>query len=97
MRAQLDHLTELAHRPELTLQVIPFAAGAHTAMASEFSIFSFEEDPDVVCVEAVTGTLYLDRNSDINRATLCFDHLRPTAHTAVDSVKLIVELARRYG
>jgi hypothetical protein len=97
MRTQLEHLIYLARRLEITLQLIPYGAGAHTAMAGEFSIFSFAEDPDVVSVEVVTGTLYLDRNSDLDRATLCFDHLRPTAHTAVDSVVLIADVARRYG
>lgn len=48
-------------------------------------------------VETVTGTLYLDREADIARAALCFDHLRSTAHTAVDSVKLINQVARRYA
>jgi transcriptional regulator with XRE-family HTH domain len=96
MRDQLEHLAEVAHRPEITLQVIPFGAGGHVAMAGEFSIFSFADDPDVLSVEAVTGTLYLDRCEDINRAILCFDHLRATAHTAVNSVKLINEVARKY-
>jgi transcriptional regulator with XRE-family HTH domain len=96
-RAQLQHLNRIARRPEITLQVIPFAAGGHVAMAGAFSVFSFGNDPDIVSVEAVTGTLYLDREADISAATLRFDHLRSTAHTAVDSVKLINEVARKYG
>jgi transcriptional regulator with XRE-family HTH domain len=97
MRAQLAHLGRIAHRPEITMQVIPFDAGGHVAMAGSFSIFSFNDDPDVVSVDAVTGTLYLDRKADISAAALRFDHLRSTAHTAVDSVKLIHEVARKYG
>lgn len=97
MRAQLEHLGRVAHRPEITIQVIPFDAGGHVAMSGAFSIFSFDDDPDVVSVEAVTGTLYLDRNADISAAAVRFDHLRSTAHTAIDSVKLIHEVARKYG
>jgi transcriptional regulator with XRE-family HTH domain len=96
MRAQLEHLAHVARRPEVTIQVIPFAAGGHVAMAGAFSVFSFNGDPDVVSVEAVTGTLYLDRKADISAAALRFDHLRSTAHTAVDSVKLINDVARKY-
>jgi transcriptional regulator with XRE-family HTH domain len=97
MYGQLMHLAQIARRPEITLQVIPYVAGGHVAMAGAFSIFSFENDPDMLYVETVTGTLYLDRAADISRATLCFDHLRSTAHTAVDSAKLITEVARKYG
>lgn len=96
MRRQLEHLADMARQPEITVQVIPFSAGGHVAMAGEFSIFSFPDDPDILSVEAVTGTLYLDRQADIERAVLCFDHLRTTAHTAVDSVELINEAARKY-
>jgi transcriptional regulator with XRE-family HTH domain len=97
MKAQLDHLAKVARRPEITLQIIPYDAGGHVAMAGEFSIFSFPDDPDMLYVETVTGTLYLDREADIRRAALCFDHLRSTAHTAVDSVKLINAVSRRYA
>jgi transcriptional regulator with XRE-family HTH domain len=97
MRGQLARLASAARHPDITLQVIPYGAGGHVAMAGAFSLFSFVEDPDVLSVEAVTGTLYLDRDADIRRATLCFDHLRATAHTAVNSVELINEMARNYG
>lgn len=98
MREQLTHLAAVARHPDVTLQVIPYDAGGHVAMAGAFSIFSFtDDDPDVLSVEAVTGTLYLDRDADVRRAALCFDHLRSTAHTAVNSVELINEVARKYG
>lgn len=96
MREQVEHLIEVARRPEVTLQVIPFGAGAHVAMAGEFSIFSFPEGPDVVHVEAVTGTLYLDRMSDLARASVCFDHLRTKALTAIGTVELLADVVRRY-
>jgi transcriptional regulator with XRE-family HTH domain len=97
MRGQLENLALIARHPEITLQVIPYSAGGHVAMAGAFSIFSFPDDPDVLYVETVAGTLYLDRGADLSAATLRFDHLRTTAHTAVDSVKLINEVARRYS
>jgi transcriptional regulator with XRE-family HTH domain len=96
MRAQLEYLDHIARSSEITIQVIPFAAGGHVAMAGAFSVFSFSGDPDVVSVATVSGTLYLDRKADISAAALRFDHLRSTAHTAVDSVKLINEVARKY-
>ena len=96
MRGQLQQLARVARRPEITLQVIPYDAGAHVAMAGAFSIFSFSDDPDMLYVETVTGTLYLDREADISASTLYFDHLRAKAHTAINSVNLINEVARSY-
>jgi hypothetical protein len=96
MRGQLQHLARVARRSEITLQVIPYDVGAHVGMAGAFSVFSFPDDPDMLYVETVTGTLYLDREADINAATLYFDHLRAKAHTAINSVKLINEVSRSY-
>jgi hypothetical protein len=50
MRAQLEHLVAAAARPNLTLQVMPFAFGGHAAEGGAFSILRFPEPdlPDVV-------------------------------------------------
>jgi Domain of unknown function (DUF5753) len=48
LRLQLEHLTALAELDTVTLHVLPFAAGAHAALASEFNILHFGElgEPD---------------------------------------------------
>ncbi|WP_420804641.1 DUF5753 domain-containing protein [Actinomadura flavalba] len=43
MRFQLLHLTEAARRPNVTIQVIPYAAGPHGSMNGTFGIFGFHE------------------------------------------------------
>jgi hypothetical protein len=43
MRAQLEHLLDLARRPNVKLQVLPYLAGAHPSMTSAFTIMSFTE------------------------------------------------------
>src|SRR3989440_726380 len=50
MRRQLDHLAMVAELPNVTLQVLPFAAGAHAGMDGSFAILGYEDpaDPDVV-------------------------------------------------
>lgn len=99
MAEQLAFLIEAARRPEITIQVIPFGAGAHAAMAGAFSIFAFPEPdaPAVAYVEAVTGTLYLDREADVRAATLAFDHLRASASSAAESLELVKTVAGRYS
>ena len=53
MGGQLGHLTEAAKLPSVTIQVVPFAAGAHPAMDNMFDILEFRESalPSVVYVE----------------------------------------------
>ncbi len=46
MRDQLRRLAEVAELPNVTLQVVPFAAGGHDAAGGSFTILRFSE-PDV--------------------------------------------------
>lgn len=91
MRAQLDRLIEAARLPNVTLQVLPFSAGAHPAMHGPFVILGFPgpTDPDVVYLEEQTGGLYLEKKHEIERHTLAFDHLRAAALHPNESRRLI--------
>jgi transcriptional regulator with XRE-family HTH domain len=46
MRHQLDKLKELAERPGISLQVLPFSVGAHPRMGEAFTILEFADDLD---------------------------------------------------
>src|SRR5262249_7749050 len=63
MRAQLDALIQAAQRPNVTLQVLPFAAGLHPAMYGPFRIFRFDahDQPDIVYGESMTSAWYIDK------------------------------------
>lgn len=63
MGEQLRHLGELVARKNITIQVLPFNAGAHPAMHGGFKVIQFPEpvDPDVVYLEEQTGALYLEK------------------------------------
>ncbi|GAA4128139.1 transcriptional regulator [Actinomadura sp. NBRC 104425] len=95
MRAQLAHLSDVAKLPNVTLQVLPFGAGAHPAMSGSFSILGFPEPSDskVVYMEMQTGGLYLEKPHEIERYTLAFDHLRAAALCPSDSQALIARAA----
>src|SRR6266540_3780358 len=66
MGAQLERLIKVSELPNVTLQVLPFHAGAHAAEAGAFTILRFPEPdlPDVVYIEQLTGALYLDKRDD---------------------------------
>jgi transcriptional regulator with XRE-family HTH domain len=95
MRAQLEHLSDIAKRPNVTLQVLPFDVGAHPAMSGGFAILGFPEpsDPKVVFMEEQTGGLYLEKPHEIERYTLAFDHLRAAALRPSASQALIARVA----
>jgi transcriptional regulator with XRE-family HTH domain len=97
MREQLERLVEVAALPHVTLQVVPFEAGAHAGMDSPFLILGFPEqaDPDVVYVEYTTTGVYLEQQSDVHRYTLMFDHLRAAALKPDDTVEMVKRAADR--
>jgi len=60
MRDQLQHLREIAKQPRVTLQVLPYAEGAHVGLDGPFTVLEFDalEDPDIVYVNSAAGNHY---------------------------------------
>ncbi|WP_045877220.1 helix-turn-helix transcriptional regulator [Pseudofrankia sp. DC12] len=77
MHAQINHLLELINSPFLTLQVMPFAFGGHTAEGGAFSILRFPdpEMSDIVYLEQLFGAAYLDKREEVDRYTIAMDRL----------------------
>jgi transcriptional regulator with XRE-family HTH domain len=69
MRGQLERLIEATKLPNVTLQVLPFDAGAHPAMVGSFSILRFPEQelPDVVYLEHLTSAVYLNKPEEVDQ------------------------------
>jgi transcriptional regulator with XRE-family HTH domain len=97
MAGQLAHIGQLAARPGVTVQVLPFTAGAHPAMLGSFTLMQFPDpaDRDVVYLEAETGALYLEKPEDVRRYSLMIDYLRAQALGPAESRALIAQLAAR--
>jgi hypothetical protein len=63
MARQIDHLIAMSRRPDVSIQVLRFSTGAHSAMAGPFVHLEFpaDNDPDVIFVENALGdTLFRD-------------------------------------
>jgi transcriptional regulator with XRE-family HTH domain len=99
MADQLRALTVRATLPHVTIQVLPFSAGAHAGMEGPFLILSFPEqlDPDVVYVDNTTAGIYLEDPAEILRYTLMFDHLRAAALAPDDSLAVIADGISRFA
>jgi hypothetical protein len=91
MVRQLERLAEVATLSNVTVQVLPFGAGAHPAMDAPFMILGFPDrtDPDVVYIEHMTEALYLETPLEVDGFTLAFDHLRARALDPDESVARI--------
>ena len=67
MRAQLRHLIEMCRLPQVTVQIMPFLGGGHSAEGGPITIVRLpgSELPDVVYLEQLATGLYPDRPADI--------------------------------
>jgi transcriptional regulator with XRE-family HTH domain len=95
MRAQFQHLIEVAEFPHVTLQVIPFASGGHVGESGSFTVLRFEERdlPDVVYIEQLTSAIYLDQRSDVEHYLEVVDELSGEALTPAETTRFIEQVA----
>ncbi|MFE9371087.1 helix-turn-helix domain-containing protein [Streptomyces sp. NPDC006711] len=96
MREQLRHLVELAALPQVRLQVIPFHYGGYVGLTGPFTMFSFpaNSDLDVVVVDHLTSSLYLERREDLEAYGAAFRTVQALALSMEDSLDLIALMAR---
>jgi hypothetical protein len=97
MRAQLEHLLQIAELPNVTLQVVPFDTGPHAAAGGPFSILRFPEPdlPDVIFLEQLNSAVYLDQSDDVINYVTIMDQLCVQAATDTASKNMIMALLRR--
>ncbi|GHE35098.1 helix-turn-helix protein [Streptomyces sp. 2132.2] len=95
MAAQLRHLVQVARLPQVSLQVLPFSVGGHLGLTGPFVIFSFPNiaDLDVVVLDHLTSSLYLERKEDLEAYSAAFRTIQAHALPPQDSSDLISSLA----
>jgi len=98
MGAQLDRLIETARLPNVTVQVIPFAAGYHPGLESNFNILDLPAPaPSVVFVEGLVGSVYLERPEDLRRYREVFERLQTIALSPKDTINMIDKIKARFS
>ncbi|QXG76382.1 helix-turn-helix domain-containing protein [Modestobacter sp. L9-4] len=99
-RGQLRRLVEVAARPGVRLQVLPFSAGLPPVTAGSFSVLDSlaTATADAVYLENKTRIFFLDAEAEVHRYTQAFDLISRMALDPADSVALIeTELAALPG
>ncbi|MEU9100533.1 helix-turn-helix transcriptional regulator [Streptomyces sp. NPDC048361] len=96
MREQLRHLLDVAALDHVRLQVIPFHHGGYVGLTGPFLIFSFPaiSDLDVVVIDHLTSSLYLERREDLEAYSAAFQTVQALALSSEDSLDLIARAAR---
>jgi transcriptional regulator with XRE-family HTH domain len=105
MADQLSHLAELSDLDNVSIRVVPFAAGLHYGlMSGPFVMMRFpsngdgrETEPPTVYVDGFTGALYLDKPNEIERYDGAFTSIWGSALDDADSKSLLERAARELG
>lgn len=97
MDAQISALWAAGRRPNVTIQILPFEAGAHAGMDGPFVILNFDEAtyPEVVFTGGAGGDVYLEGAADLGRFSLTWDRIATAALSPDDSARRCAELTRK--
>jgi transcriptional regulator with XRE-family HTH domain len=98
LRGQLEHLLEMAERPNVTLRVLPLDGGVQTFSPGPFSLLTFpweQPDPGIVFLEHRGGAVYLEEFDEIERYALAFEGLTDLALDAKESLATVRETLER--
>ncbi|WP_054052604.1 helix-turn-helix transcriptional regulator [Alloactinosynnema sp. L-07] len=91
MREQLAYLLVASGRKTITLQIIPFGAGAYGSMSGSCVIVDYPQEDETpgVYLEYPAGGAWVDNAEDVARFTTMFDEVAKQALTPVKSNDLI--------
>lgn len=93
-RGQLQRLVTLAGWPNITIQVLPFAAGIPPVSAGSFSVLESRATgaADVIYLENKTRISFVEAEPEVHRYSLDFDLLSEMSLPAGDSVEFLLEI-----
>jgi transcriptional regulator with XRE-family HTH domain len=95
MRSQVQCLIEVAKKPNVLIEVIPFKVGLHPGMSGPFEIIEFADplDEDVVFLESPRGDIVSDNPEETLRYRETFGQLRKLALSEQDSLAYLGDIA----
>jgi len=99
MAGQLGRILELAQEEKVTVQVIPFEAGAHASADSNFELLEFSDTslPSIVFVEGMYSNLYQERPAEVVRYREAIEYLRDEALTPRESLNRITNIRKMHA
>jgi transcriptional regulator with XRE-family HTH domain len=96
MAKQIDHLVEMAQRPNIMIQVISHEAGAHEGVNGAFVIADCKNAPSAVYLETALTGLVVDKPEDVAAVTLIYETHRGEALPRARSLEMLKEVAKSW-
>ncbi|MGH7870466.1 MAG: helix-turn-helix domain-containing protein [Candidatus Dormibacteraceae bacterium] len=95
MRRQLRRLIEVAGKPNVTLELIPFSVGLHPGMKGPFEIIEFADPSvsDTVYLESPRGDIFSDAPEETSKYIEAFDKLKKASLGSQGSLARIAKIA----
>ncbi|WP_443300311.1 helix-turn-helix domain-containing protein [Streptomyces sp. IBSNAI002] len=97
MAEALGHIVTLIRARRIIVQVVPFSAGAHAALAGTIKLMSFEDAPPLAYVTGMGTGRLLDDPATVAHHTLTYDLLTASALSPTQSLALIESTAEDYS
>ncbi|MFW5420972.1 helix-turn-helix domain-containing protein [Nocardiopsis sp. CNT-189] len=96
MAHQMKHLLELAERPNVSIQVIPFGTSGHPGLDGSFLIIDTPDQGPVVYTETLKSGSREDDSETVVKYAGAFSDLRGAALPAVPSQDYIKKIMEEY-
>ncbi len=93
MARQLRSLAESADKPNVSIQVVPFAAGASPGLTGPFLILDYADQSSLVYLEHRDNTAFLEEESHIRLARMDLRRLRSLAMPTEESARFVIKAA----
>jgi hypothetical protein len=100
MSEQLAKMLDVAATPSVTMQVVPFEAGAHPGLDNTFTLLEFDRSvlaPVVFVENNFAGNLYIEREAEIERYREALEHLRACALSPANSARWVNEVREKFA
>ncbi|MCS0638340.1 helix-turn-helix domain-containing protein [Streptomyces sp. LP05-1] len=98
MRAQMNHIVEMASLPSVRVQVLPYRAGAHPGMNGAFILLRFRDNgpKPIIYLENLADALVNRREEDVERYEDAFTDLQSLAPGPEESLSIIKEAIKEW-
>ena len=98
-QGQLDHLINIAKKPGVTIEVVPFSVGLHSGMDENFTLLEFcdPKDDDILYLESAREAIFSqDDAEEIRIYRDLFTHVRNISLGPDHSLEYLIDSKKTY-